>query len=138
VGGEMGSKETQGVGEGKEKVKIAAHEGRRGGKGIFGLEEKADECARQAKLQCLAEEIETYDRGYSGPHRRCPRCGQAQRYKGDIARVLVFDCGTLTVQRAYIGVLCVSKGIIPWMSSSSWLRNKNKAVCERSWRWWRY
>ncbi len=84
-----------------EKVVFTAIEGRRGGRGIFGLEEKADERARQAKLQCLAEEITAYDRGYEGPHRRCPRCGQAQRYKGDIARALVFDCGTLTVQRAY-------------------------------------
>jgi hypothetical protein len=65
------------------------------------LEEKADERARQAKLQCLAEEIAAYDRGYAGAHRRCPRCGQEQRYKGDVSRDLVFDCGTLTVQRAY-------------------------------------
>ena len=97
----MGNKRAKGVGEGKETVKIAANEGRRGGQGIFGLEEKADERARQAKLQCLAEESATYDRGYTGPHRRCPRCGHAQRYKGDVARVLVFDCGTLTVERAY-------------------------------------
>lgn len=97
----MERKRARGVGEEKTKVKIAANEGRCGGKGIFGLEEKADERARQAKLQCLAEEIETYDRGYTGPHRRCPRCGKEQRYKGDVARVLVFDCGTLTVERAY-------------------------------------
>jgi hypothetical protein len=83
------------------KVAFAAIEGRRGGRGIFGLEEKADELARQTKLQCLAEEITAYDRGYEGPHRRCPRCGQAQRYKGDVSRDLVFDCGRLTVQRAY-------------------------------------
>lgn len=83
------------------KVAFAAIEGRRGGTGIFGLEEKADELARQTKLRCLAEEIAAYDRGYEGAHRRCPRCGQAQRYKGDVSRDLVFDCGTLTVQRAY-------------------------------------
>jgi len=65
------------------------------------LEEKADERARQATLQCLAEEIAAYDRGYEGPYRRCPRCGQEQRYKGDVTRALVFDCGTLSVQRAY-------------------------------------
>ena len=52
-----------GAGEGKEKVRIEVNEGRRGGKGIFGLEERGDERARQAKLQCLAEEIETYARG---------------------------------------------------------------------------
>jgi hypothetical protein len=94
----MGGKKT-GVGGGK--VAFEAIEGRRGGRGIFGLEEKADERARQAKLQCLAEEIAAYDRGYEGPHRRCPRCGQEQRYKGEVSRALVFDCGTLTVQRAY-------------------------------------
>ena len=83
------------------KVEFAVLEGRRGGKGIFGLEEKADERARHAKLLSLAEEIGAYDRGYTGAHRRCPRCGQKQRYKGDVSRDLVFDCGTLTVQRAY-------------------------------------
>lgn len=83
------------------KVAFAAIEGRQGGRGIFGLEEKADERARQAKLQCLAEEIAAYDRGYEGAHRHCPRCGQDQRYKGDVTRELVFDCGTLSVQRAY-------------------------------------
>ena len=31
----------------------------------------------------------------------CPQCGQWQKYKGESARELVFDCGTLTVQRAY-------------------------------------
>ena len=83
------------------KVAFAAIEGRPGGRGIFGLEEKADERARQMKLQCLAEEIAAYDRGYEGGRRRCPRCGQWQRYKGEQARELEFDCGTLTVQRAY-------------------------------------
>ena len=95
----MRRREKAGLGGGE--VTFAAIEGRRGGRGIFGLEEKADERARQAKLQCLAEEIAAYDRGYEGPHRRCPRCGQAQRYKGDVPRTLVFDCGTLMVQRAY-------------------------------------
>ena len=83
------------------KVAFIALEGRRGGRGIFGLEEKAEERARQAKLQYLAEEIAAYDRGYTGARRRCPRCGKDQRYKGDVSRDLVFDCGTLTVQRAY-------------------------------------
>lgn len=83
------------------KVAFEANEGQRGGAGIFGLEEKADALARQAKLQCLAEEIPGYDRGYEGPHRRCPRCGQEQRHKGEVSRELVFDCGTLTVRRAY-------------------------------------
>jgi hypothetical protein len=83
------------------RVAFVAMEGRRGGKGIFGLEENAEERARQAKLQCLTEEIAVYDRGYTGAHRRCPRCGQEQRYKGDVSRDLVFDCGALTIQRAY-------------------------------------
>lgn len=91
----MRRREKTSVGGGK--VAVEAHEGRRGGRGICGLEEKAEECARSAKLQCLAEEIAAYDRGYKGLHRRCPRCGQAQRYKGDVPRELLFDCGTLTV-----------------------------------------
>ena len=95
----MRRREKTRVGDGK--VTFAAIEGRRGGRGIFGLEEKADERARQAKLQCLADEIAAYDRGYEGPHRRCPRCGQPQRYKGDVTRTLVLDCGTLSVPRAY-------------------------------------
>ena len=89
------------------KVAFAAIEGRRGGKGIFGLEEKAEERARHAQLQCLAEEIVAYERGYEGARRCCPRCGHEQRYKGDASRALVFDCGTLTVQRAsYICPTC--------------------------------
>jgi hypothetical protein len=91
---------------GSEKVTFEVLEGRRGGRGIFGLEEKADDLARRVKLQCLAEEIARYDRGYEGAHRRCPRCGREQRYKGDVNRELVFDCGTLTVQRAYY--LCLA------------------------------
>src|SRR2546426_1272111 len=104
------------------KVAFETNEGRRGGTGIFGLEEKADECARQAKLQCLAEEIAAYDRGYEGPHRRCPRCGQAQRYKGDVPRELLFDCGTLTVQRAYyIGSSAFRVGKNPCLSAGKGL-----------------
>jgi len=89
------------------KVAFEAIEGRQGGTGIFGLEEKADELARQAKLRSIAEEIAAYDCGYEGPHRRCPRCGQEQRYKGDVSRVLVFDCGTVRVRRAcYVCPAC--------------------------------
>jgi hypothetical protein len=83
------------------KVAFEALEGWRGGQGLFGLEDQADEVARQAKLRSLAEQIALYDRGYEGSQRRCPRCGQVQRYKGEASRELVFDCGTLTVQRAY-------------------------------------
>jgi ribosomal protein S27AE len=83
------------------KVTFEAIAGRQGGKGIFGIEDDAEEEARRTKLARMAERIATYDRGYEGGRRRCPRCGQWQKYKGDRARELVFDCGTLTVQRAY-------------------------------------
>lgn len=74
---------------------------RRGGEGIFGIEDEADELARQTKLARMAERIAGYDRGYEGKQRRCPRCGQRQRYKGEVSRELVVDGGRLTVQRAY-------------------------------------
>jgi len=82
------------------KVTFEAIAGRRSGKGIFGIEDAADEVGRQAKLRHLAEQIAAYDRGYEGGRRRCPRCGQWQKYKGETGRELVFDCGTLTGQRA--------------------------------------
>jgi ribosomal protein S27AE len=84
-----------------QKVTFEVLAGRRGGEGIFGIEDEADELARQAKLQRRAERIAGYDRGYEGKQRRCPRCGQVQRYKGDASRELVVDGGRLTVQRAY-------------------------------------
>ena len=83
------------------KVAYEVLEGRRGGEGLFGLEDHADEVARHAKLRSLAEQIALYDRGYEGSRRRCPRCGQVQRYKGEASRELIFDCGTVSVQRAY-------------------------------------
>src|SRR5215470_5793702 len=83
------------------KVTFEAITGRQGGKGIFGIEDDAEEIARRAKLAHMAERIATYDRGYEGGRRRCPRCGQWQKYKGERTRELVFDCGTLRVQRAY-------------------------------------
>lgn len=83
------------------RVTFEALTGRTRGRGIFGIEDEADEVARQAKLQRMAERIAAYDRGYEGGRRRCPRCGQRQKYKGEASRELVFDCGTLTVQRAY-------------------------------------
>jgi hypothetical protein len=83
------------------KVTCEAIVGRQGGKGIFGIEDAAEEVARRTKLAEMAERIAAYDRGYEGGRRRCPRCGQWQKYKGETSRELVFDCGTLTVQRAY-------------------------------------
>lgn len=83
------------------KVAYEVLEGRRGGEGRFGLEDHADEVARHAKLRSVAEQIALYDRGYEGSRRRCPRCGQVQRYKGEASRELIFDCGTVSVQRAY-------------------------------------
>ena len=89
-------------GKGTElKVAFAAIVGRQGGKGIFGIEDAAEEGGRQAKLAAMAEQIAAYDRGYEGGRRKCPRCGQWQKYKGDTAREVVFDCGTLTMGRAY-------------------------------------
>jgi hypothetical protein len=95
----MQHKEKTVVGGGK--VAFEVFEGHRGGEGLFALEDQADEVARQAKLHSLAEQIARYEHGYEGSQRRCPRCGQMQRYKGEASRELLFDCGTLTVQRAY-------------------------------------
>ena len=101
----MGRKEKTGFE--REKVAFEAIGGRQGGQGLFGLEDKADEIARQAKLRSLAEQIALYDCGYEGRQRPCPRCGQVQRYKGEASRELVFDCGTLTVHRAsYVCAPC--------------------------------
>src|SRR5262245_19972248 len=83
------------------KVTFEAIIGRQGSKGIFGIEDEADEVARQAKLRRMAERIAEYGRGYEGGRRRCPRCGRWQKYKGEMAREIEVDCGTLTVQRAY-------------------------------------
>lgn len=74
---------------------------REGGRGIFGIEDEAEEMARQTKLGRMAERISAYDRGYEGGRRRCPRCGQWQKYKGEEAREVEVEGGTLTVQRAY-------------------------------------
>lgn len=84
----------------KVPVEYATIVGRQGGKGIFGIEDAAEEVARQAKLAAMAEQIAAYDRGYEGGRRKCPRCGQWQKYKGDTAREGVLDCGTLTMARA--------------------------------------
>src|SRR5262245_56868620 len=83
------------------KVTFEAIIGRQGSKGIFGIEDEADEVARQAKLRRMAERIAEYGRGYEGGRRRCPRCGRWQKYKGEMAREIAVDCGTLTDQRAY-------------------------------------
>jgi hypothetical protein len=90
------------MGKGAEvKVAFEALRGRQGGKGIFGIEDAAEEVARQAKLAAMAERIAAYDRGYEGGRRKCPRCGQWQKYKGDTVREVVFDCGSLKLARAY-------------------------------------
>ncbi len=88
---------------GTEELKVAfeAIIGRQGSQGLFGIEDAADEVARQAKLRYMAERITAYDRGYEGGRRRCPRCGQWQKYKGEIVREVEVDCGTLALQRAY-------------------------------------
>jgi hypothetical protein len=83
------------------KVTFAAMTGRARGRGIFGIEDEGDEVARQAKLQRMAERIASYERGYDGNRRRCPQCGQWQKYKGDASREVVVEGGTLTIVRAY-------------------------------------
>jgi hypothetical protein len=88
--------DTQGL-----KVTFEVVVGRRGGRGIFAIEDSAEEIARRTKLAHIAERIAAYDRGYEGNRRRCPQCGQWQQYKGERAREVVFDCGTVRVERAY-------------------------------------
>lgn len=83
------------------RVTFEAVTGRMGSKGIFGIEEEADEVARQAKLRRMAERIAVYDRGYEGNRRRCPQCGQWQKYKGEQVREVTVEGGTLKVVRAY-------------------------------------
>src|SRR5690242_9971152 len=83
------------------KVAFEALTGRPRGRGIFGIEEEGNEVARQAKLQRMAERIAVYDRGYEGNRRRCPQCGQWQKYKGDARREGMVEGGTLTIVRAY-------------------------------------
>ena len=71
-------------------------------RGLFGLEDEVDYEARKFKLERLQEKIASLDRGYEGPVRACPRCtGKSQSYKGDCARRIRLDCGTLSVKRAY-------------------------------------
>ena len=60
----MGRREKSGAAE--LKVTFEAIAGRRGGKGIFGIEEAAEEVARRTKLAQMAEQIAAYDRGYEG------------------------------------------------------------------------
>lgn len=83
------------------KVAFEVVAGRQGGRGIFAIEDAAEEIARRTKLAHIAEQIVRYDRGYAGNRRRCPQCGQWQQYKGERTREVVFDCGTVTVVRAY-------------------------------------
>jgi phage terminase large subunit GpA-like protein len=85
------------------KVTFEAVAGRQGGRGIFAIEDEAEEVARRTKLAQIAERIAAYDQGYEGGRRQCPRCGRRQQYKGERGREWVFDCGTVTVQRAYYG-----------------------------------
>jgi Uncharacterised protein family (UPF0236) len=83
------------------KVTFEVLAGRQGGQGIFAIEDAAEAIARRTKLAHIAEQIASYDRGYAGNRRRCPQCGRWQQYKGERMREVVFDCGTVTVVRAY-------------------------------------
>lgn len=95
-----------------QKVTWEAVAGRQGGRGIFAIEDAAEDVARRAKLAAIAERLAAYGRGYEGGRRRCPRCGQWQKYKGERAREVLFDCGTVTVQRAYY--VCPVCGETSW------------------------
>lgn len=83
------------------RVSFEAVAGRQGGRGIFAIEDAAEEIARRTKLAHIAERIAAYDRGYEGNRRRCPQCGQGQHSKGERPREVVFDCGTVRIERAY-------------------------------------
>jgi hypothetical protein len=85
----------------ERKVAYEVIAGRQGGRGIFAIEDAAEEIARRTKLAHIAEQLASYERGYVGNRRRCPQCGQWQQYKGERTRDVVFDCGTVTVVRAY-------------------------------------
>lgn len=85
----------------ERKVAYAGIAGRQGGQGIFAIEDAAEEIARRTKLAHIAEQLASYERGYGGNRRRCPHCGQWQQYKGERTRDVGFDCGTVTVVRAY-------------------------------------
>lgn len=88
------------------EIAFAAIIGRQGSTGIFGIEDEAEEVARQAKLRRMAEWITEYDRGYEGGLRRCPRCGRWQTYTGEKAREIE---GLQHVDRA-TGLLCPACG----------------------------
>src|SRR5262249_41763774 len=119
------------------KVAFETLAGRRGGEGLFGIEDEADELARQTKLRRMAERIAAYDRGYEGKQRRCPRCGQMQRYKGDVSRDVVVDGGTLTVRRAYYYCAGCGQPSYPLDEKLGLGKSKNKGAYVRSSPWWR-
>jgi len=70
-------------------------------RGLFGMESRAHDLANQLELSELQNEIESYNRGYSGSVRKCPKCGKKQYYKGDRERILRLQSGELKVKRAY-------------------------------------
>ena len=67
------------MGEKERKGAFAVVAGRQGGRGIFAIEEAAEEMARRTKLAQIAEQSARYDRGYGGNRRRCPQGGQWQQ-----------------------------------------------------------
>jgi len=85
------------------KVAVEVRAGRQGGQGIFAIEDAAEEIARRTKLARIAEQIASYARGYVGKRRRCPQCGRWHQDKGERTGEVGFDCGTVTVVRAYYG-----------------------------------
>lgn len=69
--------------------------------GIFGIDDASEAEAQEFKLSRISARLESYDRGWEGNSRACPKCGKKQLYKGDLPRKLKFDCGELELKRAY-------------------------------------
>lgn len=77
-------------------------------KGIFGIEEEADEKAKRVALEYIKSKVESFDRGFKGNTRRCSKCGElTQRYKGDEAKIFRFESGELKIVRSrYVCTIC--------------------------------
>ena len=79
------------------KVAFEVLAGRQEGRGIFAIEDAAEEVARRTKLALIAERIASYDRGYTGNRRRCLQCGQWQQYQ-DLRSGQLASCNARVAQ----------------------------------------
>ena len=70
-------------------------------RGLLGMELRARDLVKQVELLEIKKQIESYNRGYTGTARKCPKCGKKQYYKGDRERILRLKTGELKVKRAY-------------------------------------